>query len=278
MTGEAVSKGFLVFAQNTDSVDYVHQAYALALSIKRTQASVTGISILTNDPVPSEYRGAFDEVIPIPWYEEDVSTGLAAEHRWKMIHATPYYETIVLDTDMLFLTDQSHWWDYCSNYDLRFCGQVRNYKYDIIKRDMHHRKAFINNGLSNPYFGLHYFKNTDPAHEFYKTLEFVCKNWELCYGKFAPVDYQNWLSMDLSAAVAIDMMGIAQEVIDTTGTLQFIHMKPAIQGWESTPPSWQNGIQWLYNRDFTIGNIKQEGLLHYIDKNFITDAMIARLT
>lgn len=272
-----MSKGFLVFAQNTATVDYVRQAYALALSIKRTQTLVTNISLVTNDTVPKEFAWAFDKIIPIPWYEEDTATELAAEHRWKMIHATPYYETIVLDTDMLFLTDQSHWWDYCSNYDLKFCGQVRNYKYDVITHDTYHRKAFINNGLSNPYFALHYFKDTDPAHEFYKVLEFVCKNWELCYGKFAPVDYQNWLSMDLSSAVAIDMMALAEDAVDTTGILQFAHMKPALQGWPTVPPSWQNGIQWQYTRDFNIGNITQTGLLHYVDKDFITDSLLEKL-
>lgn len=275
--GVLVSKGFLVFAQNTKTVDYVKQAYALALSIKRTQTAVKNISIVTNDAVPDEYQWAFDKIISIPWYEEDISTGLAAEHRWKMIHATPYFETIVLDTDMIFLTDQSNWWEYCSNYDLKFCGQVRNYKYDVITHDTHHRKAFINNKLSNPYFALHYFKNTDPAHEFYKMLEFVCKNWELCYGKFAPENYQDWLSMDLASAVAIDMMGIAEEAVDATGLLTFAHMKPALQGWDVVPPSWQNGIQWLYNKDFTIGNIRQVGLFHYVDKNFITDALLEKI-
>jgi hypothetical protein len=275
--GVVVSKGFLIYAENTLNVDYVKQAYALALSIKRTQKMVTNVSLLTNDAVPESYLEVFDKIIPIPWYDQDESETLSAGHRWKMIHATPYHETIVLDSDMLFLTDQSHWWDHCSNYDLRFCGQVRNYKYDVITHDTYHRKAFINNQLSNPYFGLHYFKKTDPAFEFYKMLEFVCKNWELCYGKFAPVNYQDWLSMDLSAAVAIDMLGIAESAVDNTGTLEFIHMKPAIQKWQTTPPSWQHGIQWLYNEDFTIGNIKQVGLLHYIDKDFITEQLLERI-
>jgi hypothetical protein len=49
-----VSKGFVVVAQNTDNVDYVRQAYALALSIKYSQTVVNNISIITNDIVPNE--------------------------------------------------------------------------------------------------------------------------------------------------------------------------------------------------------------------------------
>ena len=40
-----MSKGFLVLAQNSD-VDYVRQAYALALSIKATQPNINNISIV----------------------------------------------------------------------------------------------------------------------------------------------------------------------------------------------------------------------------------------
>ena len=43
-----MSKGFLVLAQNSD-VDYVRQAYALALSIKATQPTINNISIITNE-------------------------------------------------------------------------------------------------------------------------------------------------------------------------------------------------------------------------------------
>ena len=51
-----MSKGFIVFAQNTDSVDYITQAYALALSIKISQRDITNISLVTNDTVSKKYQ------------------------------------------------------------------------------------------------------------------------------------------------------------------------------------------------------------------------------
>jgi hypothetical protein len=61
-----MSKGFLIFAENTDSCNYVKQAYALALSIKASQHTVTNVSLMTNDIVPKQYQSAFDKIIEIP--------------------------------------------------------------------------------------------------------------------------------------------------------------------------------------------------------------------
>ena len=122
-----MSKGFIVFAQNTDSVDYITQAYALALSIKISQRDITNISLVTNDTVSKKYQKVFDQIIPIPWVKESNNDPLKAEHRWKLFHVTPYDETVVLDTDMLLLEDISHWWNYCNNYDFNFCSRIKNY-------------------------------------------------------------------------------------------------------------------------------------------------------
>jgi len=272
-----VSKGFLLFAQNTETVDYVKQAYALALSIRLSQTAVKNVSLVTNSPVPDYYVHVFDQIIPIPFESEGSST-LQGEHRWKLYYATPYEETIVLDSDMLMLEDISSWWDYCSNYDIKFCSQIKNYKLELIQ-DTYHRKAFIANHLSNPYFALHYFKKNQPAFEFYKVLEFVCNNWQWCYDQFAMKEYQEWLSMDLAAAIAIEIMGIHEQVIDICNPMNFVHMKTPIQGWPTIPLSWQDAIPFILNSrgELIVGNIKQSKLFHYVEKNFITDKILQRL-
>jgi hypothetical protein len=279
--GVAVSKGFLVFAQNTDKVDYVQQAYALALSIRASQTSVKDIAIVTNDSIPEEYKFAFNEIIPIPWVNDNVDNAtsiFSAEHRWKLYHITPYDETIVLDTDMLLLEDITSWWEYCNDYNIKFCSKIRNYKLDEIKVDIHHRKTFIANKLTNPYFALHYFKKSQQAHDFYKVLEFVCNNWQGCYGIFAPEYYQKWLSMDLATAIAIELSGM-YEIIDNFSPLEFIHMKIPLQGWPVYVDSWQDAVPFVLNTkgELVVGNIKQTKLFHYVEKNFITKTLLSRL-
>lgn len=272
-----MSKGFLVLAQNTNDYSYVDQAYALALSIKLSQKEHS-ISLVTNDPVPERYKKVFDKIIEIPWIDGRASTRYRTENRWKLYHVTPYDETIVVDSDMLFLEDISQWWKYCENYDLKFCSKIKNYKLEYIT-DTVFRKAFISNNLTNPYFALHYFKKSDQAHDFYKVLEFVCNNWEWCWTKFAPVEYQKWPSMDLATAVAIEIFGNHEQLVDVNCPLEFIHMKSAIQGWPILSESWQDVIPHILtsNGELVVGNIKQTKIFHYIEKNFINDSMIKKL-
>jgi hypothetical protein len=273
-----VSKGFLVYAQNTDSVDYITQAYALALSIKTTQSIYRNISIVTDDTVPEEYLEVFDKVISIPWGDQSNGSKFKSENRWKLYHATPYQETIVLDTDMLLLEDITEWWTYCSNYNLKFCSRIKNYKLEEVV-DTIHRKAFIANNLTSPYFALHYFKKSDEAHNFYKVLEFISNNWEWVYTKFAPEHYQSWASMDLTAAVAIEITGYHEQAIDQVSPLEFVHMKAPLQGWTVSAESWTNTVSHVLTTkgDLIVGNIKQSKLFHYVEKNFVTPQLIKRL-
>ena len=273
-----MSKGFVLFAQNTEKTDYVKQAYALALSIKHSQTSTKSISLVTNCDVPKKYRKVFDQIIPIPWYTEVEDSPLAAEHRWKLYHCTPYDETIVLDTDMLLLEDISEWWHYCRNYDVKFCSRIKNHKLDTVI-DKTHRKAFEANKLTSPYYALHYFKKNDRALEFYRVLEFVCNNWQWCWTTFAPDFYQNWLSMDLAVAVAIEITGEYNYSIDSCSPLEFIHMKIPLQDWPASADKWQDTIPWILNNrgELIVSNLKQTKLFHYVEKDFVTASILRQL-
>ena len=272
-----MSKGFLVFAQNSENGNYIQQAYALALSIKISQKTVRNISLVTNDVVPEEYKSVFDQIIEIPWVTEDIDSRYKAEHRWKLYHVAPYDETIVLDADMLLLEDISTWWDQCSNYEINYCSRIKNYKLETVT-DTFYRKTFIENQLTSPYAALHYFKQCDTAYEFYKVLEFVCNNWEWCYDKFAPKEYQNCLSMDLATAIAIEISGI-YDCIDNCSPLEFIHMRPMLQGWDLISEHWQDAVPAALNSkgDLLVGNIKQSRIFHYMEKDFLSKSILDKL-
>ena len=273
-----MSKGFLIFAQDTEDVCYIKQAYALALSIKSSQHNIKNVSLVTSDIVPEKYKHPFDQIIPIPWYTEQSNSTLAAEHRWKMYYASPYDETIVLDADMLVLEDISTWWDQCSPYDIKFCSRIKNYKLETVV-DTTYRKTFIANELFNPYSALHYFKKSEQASTFYKVLEFVCNNWEWCWTTFAPKEYQQWLSLDLAVAITAEITGCYDVVGDSCSPLEFIHMKPALQGWPLPFGSWQDGVHYVFTSqgNMVVGNIKQSKIFHYVEKEFLTDSMITVL-
>jgi len=274
----AVSKGFLLFAQNTESVDYVEQAYALALSIKNTQTHIHNVSLVTNSKVSKKYSRVFDQIIPIPYFKTIKNSPLQAEHRYQLYAATPYQETIVLDSDMLLLDDISNWWNYCSNYDVHFCNQITDYKLETVV-DTVHRKTFMANQLPNIYYALHYFKKSDTASEFYKILEFVVNNWQACYGQFAPDEYQDWVSMDVSTAIAIKLAGIEDVAYSTCNPMRFTHMKSAIQSWPVVPDSWQTAVPCVLNNHgkLVVGNIQQDKLFHYVEKHFVNKKILSKL-
>ena len=272
-----MSKGFLVFAQNTDTVDYVRQAYALSLSIHNSQEEIKNISLVTNSSVSDKYKSVFDQIIPIPWFDAKGNNRYATEHRWKIFHATPYDETIVLDADMLVLEDLSDWWEFCKDYNIKFCSKVKNYKQETITSDPFHRKSFIANKLSNPYFALHYFKKTEQAKTFYKVLEYVINNWELWCGQFAPKEYQKCVSMDLATAITIDILDM-QDIVDLANPFEFVHMKTMLQGWTLPPTSWQDITVCYYaNKKLFVNNIQQDKIFHYVDKNFLSEKLIRDL-
>jgi hypothetical protein len=274
-----VSKGFLIFAENTKDVDYIQQAYALALSIQHSQTEIKSVSIMTNDKIPKKYQYVFDQIVPMPFKVEPTKSRYKPENRWQFYYATPYDETIVLDTDMLLLDDISDWWTYCADHDIKFCSRIKNYKHELVGEDKVHRLAFIENKLTNPYFACHYFKKNQTAYEFYKVLEFVITHWEFNRGTFAPNEPQLIPSMDLATAIAIEITGQYQSVIDDCSPLEFVHMKTSLQGWDMVHDTWQDAVPFLLNSrgDLVLGNIKQPKLFHYVEKSFMSKKILTRL-
>ena len=269
------NKGFLILAQNSEGIDYVRQAYILALSISRTQSRYKSVSLLTNDPVPENYKHVFEHIIPIPWEDNAETTAWKVENRWKFIYASPYEETIVLDSDMLFFADMSETWDHLSNYDLFFSSKVYDHKHRVVT-DLKNRRTFIENSLPNLYFALHYFKKTELSFQFYKTLELVTRNWKSFYSVVTPKATQGWLSMDVNVAITVKLLGIEDQVTNKNIDFSFVHMKPNIQQWSPTPHRWTDSADFYMTTDFDlyINQFKQTKIFHYTEHEFLTDQIL----
>jgi hypothetical protein len=272
-----MSKGFLVLAQNSD-VDYVRQAYALALSIKATQPTINNISLVTNDVVPEEYRSVFDQIIPIPFGDAASSSTWKVENRWKLYYASPYDETIIFDTDMLVLDNIEAVWKFVNNRDLFFTSSVVDYKNRVINNPTY-RKMFVANDLPNLYSGMCYFRKSDIALEFFKLLEFITYNWEKMYYTVAPKNMQNFYSFDVSVAIAAKLMGIDDIITHKRSPFTFTHLKPALQGWDPIPQSClsQLLINFTDSRELYLNNFRQQRVLHYVEDEFLTDKVIEKL-
>ena len=272
-----MNKGFLVLAQNSD-VNYVRQAYFLALSLKQTQSTVNNISLVTNDKVPDEYAHVFDKIIPIPFGDHAENSTWKVENRWKLYHATPYEETIVFDSDMLVLSDLKKIWQYVDGKDLFFTSHVKDYRGQTVF-DKTYRKMFLENDLPNLYCGMFYFRKSDLASKFFKVLEFITYNWEKSYFEIAPKAAQKFFSMDVSSAIAAKILGIDDIIINKNSPFTFVHMKPALQGWDPIPESFlsQSFVFFSKNKELFINHFKQSGVFHYVEDAFLTDKIIGSL-
>lgn len=261
-----MSKGYIMMAMGDD---YVLQACLCALSIKKTQ-KINNVSLVTNNIVPEKYINLFDKIISIPFTEE-TKTYYKTEQRWKVFHVTPYEETVLLDTDMIFLSDVSYWWKYFQQKSIGFVSKVRDYRNHLIDND-YYRKAFTANNLPNIYCAFHYFKKDDTALEYYKILNSVCKNYKKYYEIYAPKQSPSLSSMDVNHAVALLDSGIKDY---TLSFASFVHMKSKIQGWSSPSDNWRDNVPYYLDEDFNlkIGNFMQHGLFHYTENSFCEDVI-----
>lgn len=272
-----MTKGFLVLAQNSDT-DYLYQAYALALSIKSTQPNINNISLVTNDIVPDEYKLVFDKIISIPFGDHAEKSIWKVENRWKLYHASPYDETIVFDADVLVLENIETAWQFVNDRTLLFSSCVKDYKNRTIT-DTTYRKVFVENNLPDLYSGMFYFKKSDSALEFFKLVEFITYNWERVYHEVTPKFTQKFFSMDVTFAIASKILGIDDQVILANSPFTFIHMKPALQGWDPVPESYLSQVMINFNskKELFINNIRQSGVFHYVDDKFLTTQIIENL-
>lgn len=267
------NKGFLIYAEGDE---YVRQAYLCAMSIKATGNNYP-VSIVTNDNVPSNYNWAFDQIIEIPWYEESDSR-FKTENRWKLYHASPYEQTIVLDSDILVLHDLEYFWEFLDNYDIYYPTRVFTYRKVLVTND-YYRKAFTANELPDFYNAVHYFRKSELAHEFFSWVELVTNNWELFYGNYCKEYYPEQASMDITTAIVSRIMDIDDDISNRGySSPGIVHMKPAIQGWEVVPGAWQDCVGVYLTDDLVlkIGNHLQNTIFHYTENSFVTDRIIGK--
>lgn len=278
-----MSRGFFTIAQGEV---YQRLAYGLALSLKLSQPenlSRISIGIADGEKVNDKYIEVFDEVIVIPWGDSAKDSTWKLENEWKVIHMTPYDETIKLDADMLFPSDISSWWDILTESDGVFATNVRTYRGTPAVGDFY-RKTFTESSLPNIYTAMFYFKKTDVNFELFKLAEFIFQNWEKCFYEFLLPDHRpRYVSTDVVFAIAAKILNYSQyNRFPGVDIPTFVHMKSKLQDWPDDQymvDDWTRMIPTYFNKacELKIGNYRQYLPLHYHIKEFLTDKMIERM-
>lgn len=281
-----MSKGYIVIAQNNGSVNYLEQAYALALNLKLTQSKVSNLSVCVDEKtkalVTSKHKKVFDNIIDIPWNDDAQGVSWKINNKWKYYYMTPYDETVILDTDMIFPTDVSHWWDMLEERDVWATTNVLTYRGDVVSSD-YYRKYFVKNDLPNVYTAFFYFKKSELATELFAMIEIIFQHWQRMFYKYMPQGKPAWLSGDVAYALAMQLLNIEHECTKplTKSFPTFVHMKSHIQDIPETMVNdkWTESLPTYYDsyNNFKIGNFQQLMPFHYVEKDWMNEDKVKQM-
>ena len=263
----------LIYANNTWKTNYLKQAYALGLSIKLFNPNAH-ITVVTNTEVSDRYKKVLDDVI---FNKIQPRSILNAEDRINAFDISPYLKTIVLDADTLVTENLEGWWKYLKNYMIFYSSTIRTYR-GVIDRSVVYRKVFVRNRLPNLYNTIHYFEKSEEAALFYRMQRLVIENWKLFYDKYTPTKKQKWCSMDVSSAITSKLLCNEDEITAKDSFINVVHLKPKHQGWKFDYVKSSTAVTLNFSKNnFYIGNYKQNGIIHYVEKGFLTDYLIKQL-
>ena len=269
-------QGFVTFAQNTDSVDYLELAYLQALNVKATQkinSYAVIVDAATKEKIDERHRLVFDYIIDLPVdYNASTSTWKLA-NEWQVFTLTPFKETIKLESDLLFTRSIDHWWTAFRLRNMVLSTGMRDYKQQLSSVRKY-RQFFDDNQLPDVYNGLMYFRFSAEAAKFFRTAQEVQANWDLLKDKVLKNCREDTPSTDVLYAVTALMVGVETCTIPTMDFINFVHMKSGVQGW-SDDHSWLKTV--MHERDedmIRINNLNQYHPVHYYDKKYATKKLI----
>jgi hypothetical protein len=268
--------GYLIIVSTGSNTDYLKMAYALALSIKNTQKE--GFDkvalVIDDDSRIKDLKSpwVFDKIIV-----EDLEPGW--DSRSYMDKLTPWDATICLDADMLFLTDTSHWVEYfLNNSELYIANKSYTYRGEIVSSDFY-RKTFTKNSLPNLYSFYSFFKSNSPlAKKFFNLNRYIVKH---------PLEFKNvYLSNHIPKVVGTDeAFALAAQILDIQDDIAYdlsfpkvVHMKGQIQNWPWPAEKVTDFVGFYFNKSgLKVGNYQQTDIIHYQEKELITDEVVSIL-
>lgn len=274
ITPHQAQQGFMTIAQNTVDVDYLQSAYVQAMSIKLTMpGSLYAVAVDKNtmEQVTEQHRRVFDYVVTI-------DNDLAQEETWKLsnewqaFYLTPFKETIKLESDIVFTRSIQHWWHAFRLKNVVLSTGCRNYQQEL-STSREYRKLFDDNELPDTYNGLMYFRYSREATEFFTLAEKLFKNWTYIRDNVLLNCRDDNPTTDVVYALAAKLLGVEDCTLPSMDWINFVHMKPAINSWTSTP--WPELVMCETELPMIrIANTNQYHPVHYHEKSWVTDELV----
>ena len=271
-----MSKGFLTIAQNTDDVDYLRLAYLQALNVKSTHPGSKYAVILdknTASNLTSNNKKIFDHIIILD-KDNSENSNWKLGNEYKVFKLSPFKETIKIESDLLFTRNIDHWFTAFRLKDIVLCTGCKTYRQEIANSRLY-RKFFDDNNLPDIYQGLMYFRYSQTADFFFFTARQIYENWEYLKNNVLKNCRENAPSTDVLYALTAQVIGVENCTLPSIDFINFIHLKPGINGWGNSDESWQKIVN--YEQDgnmIRVFNLNQYYPVHYYDKDFATENLI----
>jgi hypothetical protein len=262
--------GYLTVACNDEQVDYLNLAYVQALCVKKTQKHnkfAVVVDCSTKEQLNEKHLATFDYVIEAPEH----SYGRYGTEAF-LFELTPFKETVKIESDLLFTRSIDHWINAFRLRDIVLSTGCQNYTQEISDVRAY-RKTFDDNHLPDVYNGLMYFRFSQTAKNFFDIAKNIFANWATIKNHIKNCR-EDEPSTDLVFALAAQIIGRESCTLPSVDFVNFVHMKPAINGFDNNLHSNQVFVTEFDQGMIRINNVNQYHPLHYYDKNFITDEMI----
>ena len=274
MSQHKEQQGFVTFAQNTDTIDYLELAYIQALNIKATQKDnryAVIVDAATKELINERHHLVFDYIIDLPNDYNDPTSTRKFANEWQVFWLTPFKETIKLESDLLFTRSIDHWWTAFRLKNICLSHGCKNYL-GINSTIRKYRELFDANRLPDVYNGLMYFRYSQEAMKFFNAARYIQQEWSYVKaGLKRCTDVEP--STDVMYALAALMVGEETVTMPSMDFLNFVHLKPAINGVEETTPVTDKLLTEFDQGMIRINNVNQLQPLHYFEKDFVTKEM-----
>ena len=268
-------QGFVTFAQNTKTVNYLDLAYLQCLNVKVTQKNnkyAVIVDAQTQATVEQKHKDTFDYIITISNDQNKINSQQKFANEYQVFSLTPFKETIKLESDLLFTRSIDHWWTAFRLKNICLSTGARNFR-DVCSPVRKYRELFDENHLPDVYNGLMYFRYSQEAHDFFQAAQFIQQDWSRVRGSLKKCIEEEPSTVVLYALAAL-MIGEETCTMPSMDFLNLVHMKPGFNGW-SDLYSWMETV--MNERDgdmIRINNLNQYHPVHYHTKEYATQELI----
>lgn len=275
-----MSRGFVTLGIDTDS-DQVRYSYALALSIKQCDPDAEVCLIVDKDKsdlVPMRYFDAFDYITELPFGNTGHKDGFHASNIWQLQHATPFEETIYLDSDVILKNvNIDLLWDQFSSHGFAMSSTARSYRnLPAAKHNMF--EIEIQYELPQLYGSLIYFdRGSNTSIEWFKMADPVFQNWREIYTSIFKEKKPSTFSKNVLCNVVTHLLDIEKEVsvplnnlVELENRSQNYWSNDVPRLWTEMLNSWYTQKQHMIVENSSISG----GIIHYRDRRFLTEEVL----